>query len=183
MSNESTDSEMGALQRVARGDPDAVDELLARYRPMVWSIVRSRVPGALAEEVVQDVFIQLWKGAERFNPALGGEAAFVGTIAHRRAVDRQRRERVRAAPEELTAELGADFRGFEEVDVRDQSERAERALASIRPEEQEVLRLSISGLSHGEIARRTRMPLGTVKSHARRGLERVRRLLGQVEPS
>ncbi|MCE9593670.1 MAG: sigma-70 family RNA polymerase sigma factor [Planctomycetes bacterium] len=178
MNDEPKASELTALQRVARGDPGAVDELLARYRPLVWSIVRKRVSPAAADDVVQEVFIQLWKSAERFDPAIASEAAFVGMIASRRVVDRQRRDEARGAPEAIPPDLPAHFSGFADVEVRDEAERAELALASIRPEERLVLRMSISGLSHAEIATRTHAPLGTVKSHVRRGLERMRSLLG-----
>lgn len=170
-------NELTALQRVARGDAGAVDELLARYRALVWSIVRKRVSPAAAEDVVQEVFIQLWQSAERFDPTRASEAAFVGMIASRRVVDRRRRDEVRGTPEALPEELPEDFSGFAEVEVRDEVARAEQALETLRPEEQRALRLSISGLSHSEIAERIQVPLGTVKSHVRRGLERVRGLL------
>lgn len=170
-------NELSALERVARGDAGAVDELLLRYRPLVWSIVRKRVPSAAAEDVVQEVFIQLWKSASRFDPTRSSEAAFVGLVATRRVVDRQRRDELRGATEPLADDLRDDFAGFAEVEVRDEAARAERALAELRPEERRALRLSLSGLSHGEIAERTATPLGTVKSHVRRSLERVRGLL------
>ncbi|MCB9915070.1 MAG: sigma-70 family RNA polymerase sigma factor [Planctomycetes bacterium] len=172
-----TDEPPGLLQRVAAGDGAAVDELLARYRPLVWSIVRGRVPHDAAEDVVQEVFIQLWKSAERFDPALASEATFVGMIARRRLVDRQRRDDARPSAELLPEDLPQDELPQDAVELRDEAEWAERALERIRPEERAVLRMSLSGLSHREIARRTDTPLGTVKSQARRGLERVRRLL------
>ena len=177
--SEASASEESALQRVARGEADAVDELLARYRPLVWSIVRNRVPTDIAEDIVQEVFINLWKSAERFNPDVGTEATFVGMIARRRLVDRQRRESARITPEALPEELPSEAADLEHIDIRDEAKWASQALADIRPEEQQVLRMSLSGLSHSEIARQTRTPLGTVKSHARRGLERVRKLLAE----
>lgn len=171
---------VGPLQKVARGDPGAVDELLSRYRPLIWSIVRRGVPASQAEDVVQEVFIQLWKSAASFDPSRSSEANFVGMVATRRMIDRRRREELRRPAEDLPGELEelpGEFEGFAEVDVRDESARAARALQQIRPEESRILRLSLSGLTHAEIAARTQVPLGTVKSHARRGLERVRKLL------
>jgi RNA polymerase sigma-70 factor (ECF subfamily) len=167
----------GLLLRVARGEAQAVDELLRRYRPLVWSIVSERVPHHVAEDVVQEVFIQLWKNAPRFDPSLSSEAGFVGMIARRRLVDRHRRESVRGPDLELPEDLSLESAELASLEAQDEYQRAERALESIRPEEQLVLRMSLSGLSHAEIARRTDTPLGTVKSHARRGLERVRRLM------
>ena len=181
MNGEAKANELTALQRVAQGDPRAIDELLARYRPLVWSIVRKRVSPAAAEDVVQEVFIQLWTSAGRFDPARASEAAFVGMIASRRVVDHRRRDELRGGTEAIPEDPPADFTGFAEVDVRDEAERAERALAELRPEERRALRLSLSGLSHTEIADRIHVPLGTVKSHVRRGLQRVRSLLGEEE--
>ncbi|MBK8180339.1 MAG: sigma-70 family RNA polymerase sigma factor [Planctomycetes bacterium] len=181
MTDGSTERADTPLLRVAQGDPGAVDELLARYRPLVWSIVRRGVTAAQAEDVVQEVFIHLWKNAARFDPERSSEATFVGMIATRRVIDRRRREEVRGAVEELGEEIPADFVGFDEVELRDESDRAQRALEHIRPEEQRILRMSFSGLTHAEIAARTHVPLGTVKSHARRGLERVRKLLSSGE--
>lgn len=169
------------LTRVAGGEAAAVDELLARYRPLVWSIVRGRVPHESAEDVVQEVFIQLWKSAERFDPEKGSEVTFVSTIAHRRLIDRQRSEEVRGGTEPIPESFVAEEQGMAAVETKDEAEHAERALSLLRPEQQEVLRMSISGLSHREIARQTKAPLGTVKSHARRGLERVRRLLEESD--
>jgi RNA polymerase sigma-70 factor (ECF subfamily) len=177
MESQGTEDSVSTLMRVARGEADAVDELLARYRPLVWSIVRRGVTHDLAEDVVQEIFIHLWRNAHRFDPAIATEATFVGMIARRRLVDRMRSERVRSAPETLPDGLSSDVDDFEAIDLWDEAQRAERAMAEIRPEEQRVLRMSISGLSHSEIARRTETPLGTVKSQARRGLERVRQLI------
>ncbi len=154
-----------------------VDELLERYRPLIWSIVRGRVPYQSAEDVVQEVLIQLWESADRYDPELGSETALIGTVARRRLVDRQRRDERRSGHEAIPEEVPSERDDYEHVDVRDGADRAEAALTRIRPEEQKVLRMSISGLSHREIARRTQAPLGTVKSQVRRGLERVRRLL------
>ena len=179
MSEPTARVELTALERVARGDPGAVDELLARYRPLVWSIVRKRVSSAAAEDVVQEVFIQLWRNAERFDPARSSETTFVGMIAARRVVDRHRRDKVHGAHEELSEELPEDFGGFAELEARDELARAGRVIAGLRPEERRALQLSISGLTHTEIASRTQVPLGTVKSHVRRGLERVRSLLAE----
>lgn len=165
------------LQRVAQGESGAVEELLARYRPLVWSIVRKRIPTGRAEDVVQEVFIQLWKNAARFDPARGSEAAFIGMLAARRVIDRRRRDVRREASQAIPEHQPDDFAGFVDIDVRDDAARAERALEQLRPEESRALRMSISGLSHAEIASEVQMPLGTVKTHVRRGLERLRAML------
>jgi len=75
--------------------------------------------------------------------------------------------------------LPSDDRDQEMVDVGDEAARAAKALAQLRPDEQRVLRLAIyDGMSHDQIAKATTMPLGTVKTHLRRGLQRVREMLG-----
>jgi RNA polymerase sigma-70 factor (ECF subfamily) len=171
------------LERIAAGDAGAVAECLERFGGLVWSIAR-RLAGdaAEAEEVVQEVFVDLWKSAERFDPGRSSETAFVAMIARRRAIDRRRKLGRRQPLEELVAEPPhpASDEGFEAVEVRDEARRASAALAELRPEQQRVLKLSIfDGLTHEEIAVRAGMPLGTVKTHARRGLIRLRELLGQ----
>jgi len=174
------------LQRVAAGDAGAVDALLARYRPYVWSLVRGRVPHDEAEDVVQEAFIHLWRSAAGFDPKLGSERAFVATIARRRLVDRQRRSRSGFGVEPMVEEPPRsrdEVDEMERVDIADEAAHAERALGKLRPAEQAVLRMSVSGLTHREIAERSDMPLGTVKSHARRGLERVRKMLAAGEES
>ena len=86
-------SESTLLQRMAAGDPSAVEGCLAKYRGLVWSIAR-RFGGdyADAEDAVQEVFIELWRHAGRFDPALASESTFIGTIARRRLIDRKRRQ-------------------------------------------------------------------------------------------
>ncbi len=168
------------LQRVAAGDAPAVRECLDRYGPLVWSIVRGQLSDtAMAEDLVQEVFIDVWKSAGRFDPSVASEATFVATIARRRWIDR-RRQLSRQPEVEVIDEsrFVEDFDGLDHVDISDEARVARAALAELRPEQRRVLLLSIvGGLSHGQIAAKTSLPLGTVKSHVRRGLERVRALL------
>lgn len=171
------------LGAVAGGDARAVELLVDRYSPLVWSIVRRQVDHATAEDIVQDVFLQVWKGAERFDPAKGSEATFITTIARRRLIDRRRRSGVRPQTEELAEHLSEEPEE-DRFELHDEAEAARRALARLRPAQRRVLELNlIEGHSHSEIADRTSLPLGTVKSHARRGLERLRGLLGEGEAS
>ena len=80
------------LERIAAGDPLAVDGCLEKYRGLVWSIAR-RFAGnhADAEDAVQEVFVELWRHAGRFDPAVAAESTFVATVARRRLIDRHRR--------------------------------------------------------------------------------------------
>lgn len=174
------------LHRVAAGDPTAVQECLDRYGGLVWSLCRRFcAQREEAEDAVQDVFIEIWNKAARYDPSLSSEITFVAMIARRRLIDRGRR-RQRVVPsdalEDETRLPAADDRAQEMVDVGDEVDRAQKALDQLRPDEQKVLRLSIyEGLSHDQISRATSLPLGTVKTHLRRGLIRVREMLG-VDP-
>ncbi|MFN0133481.1 MAG: sigma-70 family RNA polymerase sigma factor [Phycisphaerales bacterium] len=165
------------LQRVAAGDDAAVRETIDRYGPLVWSLARRHLGASHeAEEVVQDIFVQLWQVASRFNSELGSEPTFVAMIARRRLIDRAR-SRARRPKEEVIGEAAAPPSADRLTDADDAAQAA-RALASLSGEQQRVIRLSVHhGLSHEEIATATGMPLGTVKTHIRRGLMRVRELL------
>lgn len=171
------------LERVASGDVAAVQQCVDRYGGLVWSLARRLVPRqADAEDAVQEVFIALWKSAERFDPAVAGESTFVAMIARRRLIDRQRRSarRVESAPtvpiEDV--EVAQELSGHEGVELHDEAARAADAVTQLRPEQQKVLRLAVyEGWSHQRIADHLQMPLGTVKTHVRRGLTRVRELL------
>lgn len=171
------------LHRVAAGEPGAVQECLDRYGGLVWSLSRRFCPNREeAEDAVQDVFIEIWNKAKRYDASLSSEITFVAMIARRRLIDRGRR-RQRALQTEVIEDENilppSEDRAQEMVDIGDEVDRAQKALAKLRPDEQKVLRLSIyEGLSHDQISKATSLPLGTVKTHLRRGLIRVREMLG-----
>lgn len=170
------------LGRVAAGEAEAVRECLARYGGLVWSIAR-RFDPAEAEDAVQEVFLDLWKSADRFDPLIASEPAFVTMIARRRLIDRRRsRGRRPALDAAASSELPAMIDPGNRPDVCAEASQAARALATLRPEQRQVLLLATChGLSHGEIASQTGLPLGTVKAHVRRGLLSIRAALSGVE--
>jgi RNA polymerase sigma-70 factor (ECF subfamily) len=167
------------LERVAAGDASAPAECIDRFSGLVWSLARRLCSSAAeAEDAVQEIFIDVWKSAGRFDPGIASETTFVAMIARRRLIDRGRR-RMRRPEVPQIAETIADA-----SPVRNPSETAEefgvaqRAFAQLRPEQQQVLQLAIHhGCSHEQIATATGMPLGTVKTHARRGLIKIRQIL------
>ncbi len=174
----SVERELTLIERVARGDKAAVPLLLDKYGPLVWSVARKQVGADAAEDLVQEVFLQIWKGADRYDPRRASEATYITTIARRRAIDFRRRVGRRPEIEEIPEETPEETSALEGVELADEARVAAEALAELKPEQQKVLRLAIvEGLTHTQIAEVTRMPLGTVKSHTRRGLERVRTLL------
>ena len=171
------------LPRVARGDARAVEECLARYAPLVWSLAKKLVrdPGAL-EELVHEVFVEVWRSAGRYDPAVASEATFIAMIARRRVIDRQRRF-ARSEPLEALDESAAssEEQGFEAIDLADETRRASAVLARLKPEQRRLILLNVvDGLTHQEIAQTTGLPLGTIKSHIRRGLDRAAQLLRGV---
>lgn len=176
------------LQRIASDDRGAVQLCIDAYGPLVGSLARRMgFSGGELDDAVQDVFVALWRSAQRFDPALAGERAFVAMIARRRLIDLRRRlgRRAEGAATEVAEELSSGERpAVEALAVRDEGARARAALGELRPEQRRVIELSVmEGLSHQEIADSTGMPLGTVKTHARRGLQRVRELLGRATDS
>lgn len=176
------------LQRIARGDREAVSECIRTYSGLVWSLARRHLSNeADAEEAVQDIFLQLWSQAKRFDPRRGEEVTFVSVLARRRLVDRLRklgREPKRASLDEVHAEqheAGLCEDGRRTLERSAEVRRVLAVLETLEPKQREIIHLSSwLGLSHGAIAERTGLPLGTVKSHLRRGLMSVRERLGEA---
>jgi RNA polymerase sigma factor (sigma-70 family) len=170
--------ELTLLERVGQGDRAAVSQLLDAYGPLVWSIARKQIGAEAAEDAVQEVFIEIWKHAKRYDSQLASEATYIATIARRRVIDHRRKLGRRPEVEEVPEETPDTDESLESLELMDEARIANEAIAQLRPEQRKVLKLAIvDGLTHTEIAESTKLPLGTVKSHARRGLERVRTLL------
>lgn len=171
----------GILQRVANGDRTAVDDCLKQYGGLVWSIARRMLRNSEdAEDAVQEIFVDVWKNAERFDETKASEATFIAMIARRRLIDRIRFSARRISADSLDDVLLEPFtRADKDMQISLEAQQAAEAMRNLRPEQQQVLRLSIvQGMSHQEIADATGMPLGTVKTHARRGLLQVREFMG-----
>lgn len=164
------------LHRVASGDRAAINECVAHFGGVVWSLARRLSPSeAEAEDAAQEIFIELWKSAGRYDPSLQSEVAFVAMIARRRLIDRRRRRQ--RSPEDMSAEVVEPVAAAQ-GEVCAEASLALRALDDLRPEQREILVLSaVQGLSHEEIAQHKQLPLGTVKAHARRALLRIRSML------
>ncbi len=171
------------LHLVASGDPAAMRECMDRFGGLVWSLARRLSATASdADDAVQEIFIDLWKSSERFDPAIASETTFVAMIARRRLLDRGRRRqrRIDTAPLPEAPTAATTGPAPDRTELAEEAGRAEAAMRQLRPEQQRVLQLSIfHGCSHEEIARSTGLPLGTVKTHARRGLIKLREMLTQ----
>lgn len=171
------------LQSVARGDPAAMGLCIDQYRRLVWSIARRRTRTKTdAEDATQDVFLEIWRHASRFNENLGSEAAFISTIAHRRLIDKCRKQNSDPLLERWSDALGnidlSVTEGHCSQELSMDADTAFRAVAALRSEQRAVLELSfIYGLSHSEIAKHLQTPIGTVKSLMRRGLLQLKKTL------
>ena len=173
------------LAGVAAGQPAAIESCLRQFTAPVWSLARRYLGNdSDAEDATQDIFVDLWKSAHRFDGERGSAMTFVMTLARRRLIDRNRK-RGRAPTSESLSD-GQEPVGVSQTDsleLDDEVRRVSGAMHELRPTQREVLELSlVHGRSHQQIAETTGMALGTVKSHARRGLMRVRELLGVKPP-
>lgn len=175
------DEKPGLFERIAAGDATAVKDCMDVYGSLVWSLARRYTQSAAdAEDATQEIFLELWKSASRYDRSMGKETTFIATIARRRLIDRIRAASRRPATEEYDDSIGpgatdsiADS-GAVAVDLAV----AERALARLSSDQREVLMLGVvEGLTQSEIATETGRPLGTVKTLMRRGLIRLRALL------
>jgi RNA polymerase sigma factor (sigma-70 family) len=169
------------LHRIAAGDPDAVQDCLKAYGGLVWSLARRMLRNSDdAEDAVQEIFLDVWKNAGRFDPTQSSETTFVAMIARRRLIDRIRFSARRISADALEDVLAEPVdRSDKTMQTSLEASDAVKALNALRPEQRQVLQLSIvQGLSHQEIADTTGMPLGTVKTHARRGILQAREFLG-----
>lgn len=172
------------LQQVAANDQSAMDECLNRYGGLVWALVKRRCPlQADAEDVVQEVFMDIWKNAHRYDPSIAEESTFIAMITRRRLIDRSRRQQrlVDTAPLTEVPEPASD--DLPNVEVNDEAARIREIMLQLSDDERRVIELAIDrGMSQSQIAEHIKMSLGTVKSHARRGMLRLRSLVGVATP-
>jgi RNA polymerase sigma-70 factor, ECF subfamily len=168
------------LKRVANGDSGALKDVMDQFGGLVWSLARrSCYNPADAEDATQEIFLDLWKSAARYDETKGSETLFVAMIARRRLIDRIRRQGREPAMQDID-EPGFELASSTEAEGETMTEAAlaARAVATLKPAQQRVLELGLlQGFSHSEIADVTGMPLGTVKTQMRRGLIRVRELM------
>lgn len=168
------------LERIADGEPGAMNELVDQYGDLVWSLAR-RYFGAspIAQESVQEAFLSLWSSAGRFRPDRGSELTFVLTVARRRIVDQVRHEARFSGSVPLAGnEVDHNSSDQARLDAQLDMMRVRPLLRQLSGNEREILSLSLyEGYSHSEIAKRLNMPLGTVKTRIRRSLIRLRAAL------
>ena len=171
------------LVRVAAGDQAAFAALYDALSSRAFGLIlRVLVNRAQSEEVLQEVFLEIWQSASRFAPNRGQGRTWVLTIAHRRAVDR-----VRSAQASSDRDMRAGFRDLdvahdgvaEQVELRIEGERVAAALSTLSEVQKEALTLAYyGGYSQSEIAALVGAPIGTIKTRMRDGLSRLRAEMG-----
>jgi RNA polymerase sigma-70 factor (ECF subfamily) len=172
-----------ALVLVARGDREAFESVYREMAGMVFGLARRilRDP-AQAEEVAQEVMVEIWRTASRFEPAKGTPRAWMITIAHRRAVDRVRAEQSARDRDIKHAAKSAEI-DFDEVcetvEARLEAQRVRHCLEGLTDLQRESVKLAFyDGYTYPQVAELLKAPLGTVKTRMRDGLTRMRDCLG-----
>lgn len=167
------------LEAVARGAQDAIGQLYDRYQGMMYGLA-SRITNdaALAQDVVQEAFVGIWRNASRFESGRASARTWMLSIAHHRAIDAVRRRRpVTTLPEPEMPPPAALTRPdiWTEIEGRLDADTVRGALAMLSGVQREAIELAyFGGLTQQEIAERTSTPLGTVKSRVRLGLLALR---------
>ena len=173
----------GLLREVADGSraafAEVYDRISARVMGLVTRLLRDR---AQSEEVTQEIFLEIWQSAAKFDQNRGSGMAWVLTMAHRRAVDR-----IRSAQKSHERDLKIGIRDMERefdgvaesVEIRVENERVKGAMARLTPLQREAVILAYyGGYSHSEMSQILGIPLGTVKTRLRDGMIRLRDELG-----
>lgn len=172
-----SESDRQLVNKMVQKDESACGELYDRYSRLVFSVaLRVTNDRGVSEDILHDLFLQLWLAPERFDSARGQLGPWLAVMARNRAIDWQRRQKVTVAPEDIV--LSAD------VDVADEVETATlmgrvRGLLGAMPEKQRLaLEMAFfDGLTHLDIAAKTGEPLGTIKTRIRSGLTAIRQAL------
>jgi RNA polymerase sigma factor (sigma-70 family) len=178
------------LQRVGAGDERAFRELFARYAAVAHALAFRLVRQAqVAEEIVQEAFLAVWRTPERYDPARGSVRSWLMGTVHHRAVDAVRREQAQRRRADQAAALvprvaeDPTDEVLSALDLPRERRLVQEALAGLPDEQRDVIhRMYFDGMSQSQIAERTGLPLGTVKSRTLLAMRRLRTNLGEVAP-
>ena len=173
----------GILARVARCEAGAMKDCIDHFSGLVWSLTRRYVPTKSdAEDVVQEVFTELWKCAGRFDPNKASESTFVGLIARRRSIDWLRKRARQPKLEVISDDIEQPEQNSACAPFA--SDRIKLALQKLPEATQRLFSLHFEkGMTHPEIAEETGIPIGSVKTKLRRGLIAMRSAMQQSEPT
>lgn len=164
------------LHRIAAGDGGAMRECIDRYGNLVWGIIRRYIKDTTeAEDLVQEVFTEIWKKAGSFNPNVASETTYIGLIARRRAIDCLRRQGRQPGFETLDAAQSIPATDEVIPSATCDPETIRSAVATLPDDTRQLFKMFFEdGFTHPEIAEKTGLPLGTVKTRLRRGLISLR---------
>ena len=171
------------LAQIAGGDQAAFGALYDEISPRVFGLVRRLlVDHAQAEEVTQEVFLEIWQNASRYEPSKGGASTWILTMAHRRAVDR-----IRSSQSGRDRDVKIGIRDYvsdydnvaDTVETTIEHERVKEAMSQLTELQRQAVTLAYyGGFSHSEVAAMLSVPIGTVKTRLRDGMIRLRDELG-----
>ena len=166
--------DMRLIARIRGGEPGAMSELYDRYSSVVYGVaLRVLQDAAAAEDVLQDIFLQLWRKPDAFDGSRGSLVAWLAVIARHRSIDRLRQRRPETDIEEVVIAGTTDLRDDTERSLMIEKVRA--ALGEMGADQRKALELAyFQGLTHNEIAEKTGEPLGTIKTRIRSGLQALR---------
>ena len=175
-------SETDLLRRIATGDGDALSRVFELHSPVVLGLLVRMLGGrAEAEEVLQEVFLQVWMQADRYEESRSSPRGWILMLARSRALDRLRRRTSRERREdEVAAGEGVAVRpvGTARLEAAEQRTRIGTALGVLSPDQRHCIELAFfEGLTHTQIAERLKAPLGTVKSRILLGMNKLRQAL------
>jgi len=176
-----TDSPDAALiSRVRRGDQQAMAQLYDRYSGVVYAVaLRVLADTAAAEDVLQDVFMQLWRKPSAFDASRGSLAPWLAVIARNRAIDQIRKRKPETDVEDIVIAVDADLEG--DTARKLSIDKVRGALNAMAPGQRRLLEMAFfEGLTHTEIAAKTGDPLGTVKTRIRAGLLALRKAVSKT---
>jgi RNA polymerase sigma factor (sigma-70 family) len=171
------------VELVARRDAGALEVLYERYGRPAYSLARRILTDeTLAQDVVQEVFLSLWRNAGRFDAGRGTVATYLLSMTHHRAVDAVRREeklrRFRTSDEALELEPDPGARVEDEVELAERRAEVRAALAELPPAQREAVALAyFGGYTQREVAALVGVPLGTVKTRMAAGMRRLKTAL------
>lgn len=174
-------SDEALVALVARSSDAALGELYDRYGSTAYGLALRVVrDAALAEDVVQEAFLSVWRSAARFVPERAKASTWIMTFVHRRAVDVVRREERRRSEPLDRADQPATGSTEEVAWLRFERERVQGALAQLPDQQREAIELAYyGGFTQAQLAERLGQPLGTIKSRVFNGLGRLRELLAE----
>lgn len=174
------------IQKIGMGDRASFEEFFNRFSGLIYSTAFKVVNSeADAQDITQDVFFMIWEKAPRYDPERGKPLTWALTIARNKAIDRlrslQRRNRLHdEALEETETNLGDRHHGFEELEAAEKGQIVLNAVMKLNKEQREAIELAyFKGLTQQEIAVQLHQPLGTVKARIRRGVLRLKKIIGR----